>query len=334
MAFTVFDNFADVYNDFDESDPQEVEERRLLADAIMSYGLNGTVPELPKGVRRIFMALKDAIDNSKDARAKGGKGGRPRKTKVPETPKPKAVEGDAEVPASDEPQRSETGNLGYENPETVVSENGNLGFEKEKPRFPENGNPNLTCPELSCTELSCAGEVRAPDAPGAPTLDEAVAYFETNCLGGDPKAFFDFYASQGWMKSNGRRGRPRRRWPSRSAGGHRSIRTSTRQMSRPRGERPLIGPSSCCTGTRRGCWPPAPRARGGRHELGRRDWREHGQTEGGREPRGGVAMRRFRMALRALAVAAIVAAACLATCAVGLYGGFSLGMALRGWLPW
>lgn len=203
MAFTVFDNFADVYNDFDESDPQEVEERRLLADAIMSYGLNGTVPELPKGVRRIFMALKDAIDNSKDARAKGGKGGRPRKTKVPETPKPKAVEGDAEVPASDEPQRSETGNLGYENPETVVSENGNLGFEKEKPRFPENGNPNLTCPELSCTELSCAGEVRAPDAPGAPTLDEAVAYFETNCLGGDPKAFFDFYASQGWMKSNG-----------------------------------------------------------------------------------------------------------------------------------
>lgn len=45
-------------------------------------------------------------------------------------------------------------------------------------------------------------------------------------------------------------------------------------------------------------------------------------------------MRRFRRALRALAVSAIVAAACLATCAVGLYGGFSLGMALRGWLPW
>lgn len=46
------------------------------------------------------------------------------------------------------------------------------------------------------------------------------------------------------------------------------------------------------------------------------------------------AMRRFRRALRALAVAAIVVAACLATCAVGLYGGFSLGMALRGWGLW
>lgn len=45
-------------------------------------------------------------------------------------------------------------------------------------------------------------------------------------------------------------------------------------------------------------------------------------------------MRRFRRALRALAVAAIVAATCLATCAVGLYGGFSLGMALRGWGLW
>lgn len=203
MAFTVFDSFADVYNDFDESDPQEVEERRLLADAIMSYGLNGTVPELPKGVRRIFMALKDAIDNSKDARAKGGKGGRPRKTKVAETPKPDAGEQKTQPVTSDEPVDAESANTGSENPETVVSENENLGFEKEKPRFPENGNPNLICPELSCTDLNCAGEVRAPDAPGVPTLEEAVEYFGANCLGGDPKAFFDFYASQGWMKSNG-----------------------------------------------------------------------------------------------------------------------------------
>lgn len=59
-----------------------------------------------------------------------------------------------------------------------------------------------------------------------------------------------------------------------------------------------------------------------------------GRPKGGRESRGGAAMRRFRMALRALAVAAIVVAACLATCAVGLYGGFSLGMALRGWGLW
>lgn len=59
-----------------------------------------------------------------------------------------------------------------------------------------------------------------------------------------------------------------------------------------------------------------------------------GRPKGAASHGGGAAMRRFRMALRALAVAAVVVAACLATCAVGLYGGFSLGMALRGWSLW
>ena len=44
--------------------------------------------------------------------------------------------------------------------------------------------------------------MRAP-APDAPTLDDVEAYFGANCLGGDPEAFFDFYASQGWVKSSG-----------------------------------------------------------------------------------------------------------------------------------
>ena len=158
MAFTVFDSFAEVYDDFDESDPEDLRDRAMLADAIMMYGLHGVEADLPKHLRRVFKAMKNAIDNSKDARGRGGKGGRPRKK-----------------PVSDKP-------------ETQVS---------------ESENPNLTCPELSCTDLDCAGEVRAPDAPGAPTLEEAVEYFGANCLGGDPEAFFDFYASQGWMKSSG-----------------------------------------------------------------------------------------------------------------------------------
>ena len=36
-----------------------------------------------------------------------------------------------------------------------------------------------------------------------PTLDEVRAYFGANSLRGDPDAFFDFYESQGWRKSNG-----------------------------------------------------------------------------------------------------------------------------------
>ena len=53
--------------------------------------------------------------------------------------------------------------------------------------------------------MSCGGG----DAPAAPpefeppTLDEARAYFGANCLSGDPDAFWAFFESQGWVKSNG-----------------------------------------------------------------------------------------------------------------------------------
>lgn len=36
-----------------------------------------------------------------------------------------------------------------------------------------------------------------------PTLEEVRSYFGANSLRGDPDAFFDFYESQGWRKSNG-----------------------------------------------------------------------------------------------------------------------------------
>lgn len=173
MAFTVFDSFAEVYDDFDESDPEDMRDRAVLADAIMMYGLHGVEPDLPKHLRRVFKAMKNAIDNSKDARGRGGKGGRPRKK-----------------PAADKP-------------ETQVSENENLGFPNVKPvsdkpetQVSENENPNLTYPNLSCTELDCTElACDGGDAPAAPpefeppSLEEARGYFGANCLNGDPDAF-------------------------------------------------------------------------------------------------------------------------------------------------
>ena len=209
MAFTVFDSFAEVYDDFDASDPEDLRDRAMLADAIMMYGLHGVEADLPKHLRRVFKAMKNAIDNSKDARGRGGKGGRPRKKPVSDKP---------ETPVS------ESENLGFSNgkpvsdkPETPVSESENLGFSNgkpvsDKPETPvsESENPNLTypslsCPELDCDELSCDGG----DAPAAkaefepPTLDEARGYFGANCLSGDPDAFWAYFESQGWIKGNG-----------------------------------------------------------------------------------------------------------------------------------
>ena len=187
MAFTVFDSFAEVYDDFDPEDEDDIRDRMLLSDALMMYGLYGTVPDLPRDLRRIFMAMKGAIDNSKNARGRGGKGGRPRKK-----------------PVSDKP-------------ETQVSESENLGFSNGKPvsdkpetQVSESENPNLTYPSLSCTELDCTElACDGGDAPAAPpefeppSLEEARGYFGANCLSGDPDAFWAYFESQGWVKANG-----------------------------------------------------------------------------------------------------------------------------------
>ena len=154
MAFTVFDSFAEVYDDFDASDPEDLRDRAMLADAIMMYGLHGVEADLPKHLRRVFKAMKNAIDNSKDARGRGGKGGRPRKK-----------------PVSDKPET-----------QVSESENPNLTY------------PSLSCTELDCTELACDGgdAPAAPPEFEPPSLEEARGYFGANCLSGDPDAFWAF----------------------------------------------------------------------------------------------------------------------------------------------
>ena len=146
MAFTVFDSFAEVYDDFDASDPEDLRDRAMLADAIMMYGLHGVEADLPKHLRRVFKAMKNAIDNSKDARGRGGKGGRPRKK-----------------PVSDKP-------------ETQVSESENLGFSNGKPvsdkpetQVSESENPTLACPVLNWIVLSCPvmGAMPPPRRPSS-----------------------------------------------------------------------------------------------------------------------------------------------------------------------
>lgn len=64
-------------------------------------------------------------------------------------------------------------------------------------------NPSLyTSPCQAIPSQSIPGQGSA-DVLDAPTEEECVAEFQANCLRGDPRAFFDFYASQGWRKSNG-----------------------------------------------------------------------------------------------------------------------------------
>lgn len=151
-------------------------QRGELCWAIIQYGTNGVEPEFGDLRDAVFESLREDIDNSIAARNKN-KGGRPRK--------------DAKA-------------------ETGVSENGNGGFgvsETAETGVSEPENPSLyTNPYQSIPSQANAGQCVAPDAPDGfepPTAEEVAAYFGANCLNGDPQAFFDFYASQGWRKSNG-----------------------------------------------------------------------------------------------------------------------------------
>ena len=167
--FTVFaSSIAELYDDYDPNDPEDMRERMMLADAVLMYGLHGVEIELPKSVKRAFKGLKNAIDNSKSRREQAKKGGRPRKAKAEPEPEP-------------EPEQK---------PETEVS---------------ESENPNLTCPSLALPSLACVDGTRGGDADGfaPPTLEECRAYFAANCISGDPDKFWAHYESQGWIRSNG-----------------------------------------------------------------------------------------------------------------------------------
>lgn len=156
---------------------------------LVQYGTNGIEPDFGDDWQSeaLFTSLRNDIDNSIAARNKN-KGGRPRK------------DAKAETGVSECTETSETG----------VSENGNGGFgvsETAETGVSEPENPSLyTSPYQSIPSQANAGQCIAPDAPEGfepPTAEEVAAYFGANCLNGDPQAFFDFYASQGWRKSNG-----------------------------------------------------------------------------------------------------------------------------------
>lgn len=158
--------------------------RGELCWAIIQYGTNGVEPEFDDwALSAVFESLREDIDNSLAARNKN-KGGRPRKG------------GKRETGVSDSQETAETG----------VSENQNGGFEvletaETGVSVPEN--PSLyTSPCQAIPSQSIPGQGSA-DVLDAPTEEECVAEFQANCLRGDPRAFFDFYASQGWRKSNG-----------------------------------------------------------------------------------------------------------------------------------
>ena len=170
-AFTIFEKFGDVCAALNEAD------RKELCYAICMYGMFGEEVELPYLLKAIFISLKEDIDNSKESRARGSKGGRPRKGNP--------------VPADSA------------SPEPEVSDNEKPGV-SETAKPPVSGNAakteSQTKPNQTKPSQTKGGRRFAP-----PARDEvsayALEYAEEKRLdpgGFDAERFVDYYASNGW----------------------------------------------------------------------------------------------------------------------------------------
>ena len=131
------------------------EYRGELMLALVEYGTYGTVPELEWPLDAIFVSLREDIDNSKEMRARGARGGRPPKeTKV--EPASEEAKPDYDVPTAPENQDGDD-----------ISESGNQ--DSDKVSDPENQNADV----VSESENLDADRFPTPETKVEPASEEA-----------------------------------------------------------------------------------------------------------------------------------------------------------------
>ena len=149
-------------------------ERQAFYTAVIEYLYYGEEPSLTGAAKAVFVAIRPTLDNSR-ARAEAGREGgsrRPKQTTSKPTSKREAkTEANAKQTTS-------------------------------KPTSKRRSYQDSSSSSLS---HSHSGEGVQGEGGGAepPTADAVRAYFAANCLRGDPDEFLDFYAAQGWRRSNG-----------------------------------------------------------------------------------------------------------------------------------
>lgn len=145
------------------------EDRRSFVDAVACYGMWGKEPDLAYPLDLVFISIKEDIDNSKEARAVGGRGGRPKKT-----PSKTPVKTPVKTPLK-----------------TPVSEN-----EKPGVKTPVKTQSNTSQANTYQSNTGQGGAHPAPFSP--PTREEVEAYAKAEGLDVDAARFVDHYAANGW----------------------------------------------------------------------------------------------------------------------------------------
>ena len=142
--------------------------RKALLVAMLDYFFEGVEPEsIGAKERKAFEAVRGRIDASKSQGDR--RRGKKRNRNDNQTDNRNGNRND-----------NQTDNRNEERMRTVISPSPSLSFSPYREGVQGEG-----------------------DGAEPPTADAVRAYFAANCLRGDPDEFLDFYAAQGWRRSNG-----------------------------------------------------------------------------------------------------------------------------------
>ena len=157
-------------------------DRQAYYAAIVEYLYYGTVPKLTGAAKAVFVAIRPTLDNSR-ARAEAGRNGGSKQASKRE--------------ANDQAKRKQNGSKQASKREA----NDQANDEQTRPETESKRASYQDSPSPSYS-LSPQEGVQGEEPP---TLDEVRAYFEANCLRGDPELFWSTYTATGWVDGTGRR---------------------------------------------------------------------------------------------------------------------------------
>ena len=155
-------------------------DRGAYFEAMLGFLFYGEEPEgLPAGAAAVFCAIRPVLEKTRARSSAGRAGGQGKREANPKQTRSK--------PEANAKQTESKPKANPKHDAVLLRQNGG------------------SYQDSSSLSYSHSGEGVQGEGDGAepPTADAVRAYFGANCLNGDPDEFLDFYAAQGWRRSNG-----------------------------------------------------------------------------------------------------------------------------------
>lgn len=162
-----------------------IKDRQAFYTALIEYVAYGIEPNLSGAAKAVFVAIRPTLDNSRARAAAGRSGG----SKTEANANQNAKQTRSKPASKTEAKRKQTGKQTRSKSESNANQNADFAGSYQD--------------SSSSSYSYSSGEGVQGEGFSPPTHDEARAYFEANMLRGDPVAFVDHFAAQGWVRGNG-----------------------------------------------------------------------------------------------------------------------------------